>query len=129
MENASRSLIFHQGYDPLGFWPASTLLSALPVVTLFFVLVKLKKPVWVSAFAGLLVAMGAASLVFRMPTPLVAAAAGQGLLFGLTRIAWIVVASIFLYNVAVETGQFEVMKQSIAGLSADRRIQVILIAF
>ena len=53
----------------------------------------------------------------------------NGFVFGFFRIAWIVIASIYLYNVAVETGQFEVMKQSIAGLSSDKRIQVILIAF
>ena len=52
-----------------------------------------------------------------------------GVVFGLIRIAWIIVASIFLYHVAVETGQFQVMKESIAALSTDRRIQLILIAF
>jgi len=52
-----------------------------------------------------------------------------GFVFGLLRISWIIVASIFLYNIAVETGQFQVMKESIAGLSSDKRLQLILIAF
>ena len=52
-----------------------------------------------------------------------------GFIFGLLRIAWIVIASIFLYNIAVETGQFEVMKESIAALSSDKRLQLVLIAF
>jgi len=59
----------------------------------------------------------------------VAAACVHGFIFGVLRIAWIVIASIFLYNVAVETGQFQVMKESIAALSADRRLQLVLIAF
>ena len=64
-----------------------------------------------------------------MPAGMVAAASLNGFVFGFFRIAWIVIASIYLYNVAVETGQFQVMKESIAGLSSDRRLQVILIAF
>ena len=64
-----------------------------------------------------------------MPAVLVGTAAVHGVIFGLMRIAWIVVASIFLYNVACETGQFEVMKDSIAGLSSDKRLQLVLIAF
>src|SRR5205814_538173 len=74
-------------------------------------------------------AAGLALAVFRMPPVLVATAAGHGVIFGLLRIAWIIVASIFLYNVAVETGQFQVMKESIAGLSSDKRLQLVLIAF
>src|SRR4051794_1509507 len=114
-------MVWAQGYDPLGFWPLSTLASALPVVTLFFFLLKLRARVWVSALAGMLMAVALALALFRMPAPLVAAAAGHGVVFGFFRIAWIIVGSLFLYNVAVETGQFEVMKDSIAGLSADRR--------
>ena len=53
----------------------------------------------------------------------------HGVVFGLIRIAWIIVASLFLYQVAVETGQFQVMKESIAALSTDKRIQLILVAF
>ena len=118
-----------QNYDPLGSWPLSTLIAALPVLTLFFVLVVLKKRVWVSALSGMLVAVGLALLVFRMPVALVGTAALHGVIFGLLRIAWIIIASMFLYNVAVETGQFQVMKDSIASLSADKRLQLILIAF
>ena len=89
----------------------------------------LKKRVWVSALSGLLVAVALALLVFGMPAVLVATAAGHGFIFGMMRIAWIVVASIFLYNVASTTGQFQVMKDSIAGLSSDKRLQLVLIAF
>ena len=77
----------------------------------------------------MLVAITVARAVFGMPTAFIGNAAVLGIVFGLTRIAWIIVASIFLYNIAVETGQFEVMKQSIAALSSDRRLQAVLIAF
>jgi lactate permease len=118
-----------QSYDPLGSWPLSTLVSALPVLTLFFFLVVLRRRVWVCALAGLTVAVGLALAVMRMPAPLVLAAAGHGFVFGVFRIAWIIVASMFLYNVACATGQFQVMKDSIAALSSDKRLQLVLIAF
>jgi lactate permease len=118
-----------QNYDPIGSWPLSTLLAALPVVTLFFVLVVVKRKVWESAFAGFLMAVAIAMFVFDMPANLVAWSAVHGAVFGLFRIAWIIIASIFLYHVAVETGQFQVMKDSIAALSSDRRLQAVLIAF
>ena len=122
-------MTWSQDYDPLHAWPLLTLVSALPVVTLFFALIVLRTRVWIAALAGFLVAVGVAWLVFGMPAAMVAGSGVLGFLFGLLRIAWVIVASIFLYDIAVETGQFQVMKESIAGLSADKRLQVILIAF
>ena len=118
-----------QNYDPLHNWILSTIVAAIPVLTLFFVLVVLKARVWLSALCGMVAAILLAIFVFGMPVTLVAAAAGHGVIFGLIRIAWIIIASIFLYNIACETGQFQVMKDSIAGLSGDKRLQLILIAF
>src|SRR4051794_32208196 len=117
-------MTWQQVYDPVNSWILSTAVSALPVLTLFFVLVALRKSVWVSAFCGFLMAVMLALVVFRMPALMVAAAALHGVIFGIFRIAWIVVASMFLYNVAVETGQFQVMKDSIAGLASDKRLQL-----
>ncbi len=122
-------MTWNQNYDPLGWWPLSTLVSALPVVTLFFVLLVLRRRVWTSALCGFVMAVVLATAVFRMPAPLLAAAGANGIVFGFFRIAWIIIASIYVYNVAVETGQFQVMKESIAGVSSDRRLQVVLIAF
>src|SRR4051812_14408363 len=118
-----------QDYDPLHFWPLSTLVAALPVLTLFFVLLVLRARVWVAALAGAMAAVVLGLVVFEMPATLVGGAFALGVQFGLWRIAWIIVASIFLYEVAVETGQFRVMKETIAALSSDRRLQLILVAF
>jgi lactate permease len=122
-------MTWQQNYDPMGLWPLSTAISALPVLTLFFVLLVLKKRAWIAALSGMAMAIVLAALVFRMPVPLIAAASLNGFVFGFFRIGWIIIASIFLYNIAVETGQFQVMKESIAGVSSDQRIQLILIAF
>ncbi len=118
-----------QNYNPLGYWPVSTALAALPVLTLFFVLLVLKKSVWMAALSGMVMAVALAALVIQMPVSLVSNAALLGFVFGFFQIAWIVIGSIFLYNVALETGQFEVMKESIAALSRDVRLQMVLIAF
>ncbi len=118
-----------QDYNPTGIWQLSTLVSALPVLTLFFVLLVLKKRVWVAALSGMVAAMVLALTAFGMPAVLIGVSCLHGIIFGLLRIAWIIVASIFLYNIAVEAGQFQVMKESIAGLSSDKRLQLILIAF
>src|SRR5258708_1340068 len=112
-----RMAIWSQDYDPLRSWPLSTLIAALPVLTLFFVLLVLRARVWVAALAGAMMAVVLALVIFGMPARLVGGAFALGVQFGLWRIAWIIVASIFLYEVAVETGQFRVMKDSIAALS------------
>ena len=99
------------------------------MLTLFFVLIVLKKRVWIAALSGMLMAVLLAAAVFQMPASMIANASLHGFVFGFLRIAWIIIASIFLYNVAVETGQFQVMKESIAALSSDQRLQAVLIAF
>ncbi len=116
-----------QDYDPLHFWPLSTLAAALPLCTFFFVLLYVKKRVWKAALSGLLAAIIVALVVFRMPPLLIGVSAVLGILIGWLRIAWILIASIFLYNITLATGQFEVMKESFARLTRDRRIQVIVV--
>ena len=120
---------WNQNYSPLSHWLLSTVVSAFPVLTLFFILLVLKKRVWVAALGGMIMAILLAGVVFHMPAMLVSQATLLGFVFGFLRIAWIIIASIFLYHIAVDTGQFQIMKESIATLSSDQRIQVILIAF
>ena len=118
-----------QSYDPFGHWWLSTLVAALPIIVLFSLLAGFKvKPHW-CAIAGALTAIAVAILFFKMPLVLAAMSFGYGVAFGLLKIAWIVLAAVYLYDISVETGQFEIMKESIAGITADRRLQVLLVAF
>jgi len=116
-----------QDYDPLHFWPLSTLAAALPLCTFFFVLLRLKKRVWKAALCGLLAGVVLAHAVFGMPLHLIGVSALLGMLIGWLRIAWILVASIYLYNITLATGQFDLMKESIARFTRDKRVQVIVV--
>src|SRR5918911_913915 len=118
-----------QVYDPLGAWWLSTLVAALPVVVLLGLLAVFRvKPHW-AALAGAMTALVCASWVFGMPWRLSAASLAYGAAFGVLKIAWIVVAAVFLYDVTVYTGQFEIMKSSVAHITEDRRLQALLVAF
>jgi lactate permease len=118
-----------QIYDPLGHWWLSTLVAALPMVVLFGLLAGLKvKPHW-CAIAGAATAVAVAIVFFKMPPLLAGLSFGYGVAFGVLKIAWIVLAAVYLYDISVETGQFEIMKESVAGITADRRLQVLLVAF
>ena len=118
-----------QVYDPLGHWWLSTLVAALPIVVLFSLLAGLRvKPHW-CAIAGAGTAMLVGILVFHMPLILAGSAFCYGVAYGILKIAWIVLAAVYLYDISVETGQFEIMKESIAGITPDRRLQVLLVAF
>jgi len=118
-----------QIYDPFGHWWLSTLVAALPIFVLFGLLAGLKvKPHW-CAIAGAGTAILVAIVVFHMPVALAAMSFVYGVAFGVLKIAWIVLAAVYLYDISVETGQFEIMKESVAGITADRRLQVLLVAF
>jgi len=118
-----------QNFNPLGNTLLSTLAAAIPVCTLFFFLAVLRLHAWKAAVFAFIAAVLVALAVFRMPAIMVAGAVADGLVFGWFRIAWIVVAAVFVYDVAVESGEFEILKRSIGDISQDRRLQVLLIAF
>lgn len=118
-----------QVYDPLGMPWLSTLAAALPIVLLFFTLGVLQRPAYKAALYGLLGALGVGILIYGMPLRAAGAAAAYGIAFGLFPIGWIVFNAVFLYNLTVFSGTFEIVKSSVAHLSADRRIQVLLVAF
>lgn len=103
--------------------------AAIPVCVLFFFLAVRRSPAWRAAVYGLIAAVAVALLVFRMPAHMVVGAVADGLVFGWFRIAWIVVAAVFVYDISVESGQFAIVKRSIGEISDDRRLQVLLIAF
>jgi lactate permease len=118
-----------QNFNPLGNTVLSTAAAALPVCTLFYFLAVRRTAAWKSAVYAFVAAVVVALAVFRMPLVMVGGAVADGLVFGWFRIAWVVVAAVFVYDISVESGQFEIVKQSIGNISEDRRLQVLLIAF
>lgn len=122
-------MTWSHNYDPLNNLVLSSLVAALPVVTLLGLLAFWHVRAHIAAFAGLVMALLVAVFVFQMPAQLALTASGLGAVFGLFPIGWIVLNAIFIYQISVETGQFEVLKKQIAGLAGDRRIQALLIAF
>jgi lactate permease len=117
-----------QIYDPFNSPTLSTLVAASPVVVLLGLLV-VGVAAHRAAMAGLLTAMGVAICGFGMPIKSALGAAGMGACFGLLPIGWIVLPAVFLFHLTVRTGQFEIVKRSVAAVSPDRRIQALLIAF
>jgi lactate permease len=121
-------MTWSQNYSPVGGIGMSALLATLPVVTLLGLLA-LHLRAHLAALASLLVAIGVAVFVYHMPSSLALASAGYGAVYGLFPIGWIILNAIFIYQLSVETGQFAVVQNQIAGVSGDRRIQALLIAF
>jgi len=118
-----------QVYDPLGHWWLSTLIAALPIIVLLGLLAGFKVKAHLCAVAGAATAVLVAILVFKMPSLLAVSSFFYGSAFGLLKIVWIVIAAVFLYDISVETGQFEIMKHSVAAITPDRRLQLLLVAF
>jgi lactate permease len=120
--------MWQQDYDPLGSFALSTGLAALPIVALLGLLV-LGWAAHRAAVAGLAIALLTAILGFGMPATTALAAAANGACFGLLPIGWIVLSAVFLFHLTVRAGQFDIVKQSVADLSPDRRMQALMIAF
>lgn len=118
-----------QVYDPTGSAILSTVVAAVPIVVLLVLLGVFEIPAQWAALAGLVTATLVSIVFFGMPVLDALATVVYGGAFGLLPIGWIVLAAVFLYNLTVETGQFEIVKSSVAALSPDRRIQTLLIAF
>jgi lactate permease len=118
-----------QVYDPAGHWWLSTLIAALPIIVLLGLLAGFKVRAHLCAIAGAATAVIVAILAFKMPAVLAVSSFFYGSAFGLLKIVWIVIAAVFLYDISVATGQFEIMKQSVAAITPDRRLQLLLVAF
>jgi lactate permease len=122
-------LAWTQNYVPVGSLLTSALIASLPVVVLLGALAFFHIKAHYAAILGLVLAWLIAVFVYGMPASTASAAAGYGAAFGLLPIGWIVLNAIFVYDLTVKTGKFEVVKETIGGLAGDRRIQVLLIAF
>ena len=120
---------WEQNYVPAGNLLVSALIAAIPVVILLGMLGFLHAKAHVAALLGLAASLLIAIVVYGMPVQTAGAAALMGAAFGLFPICWIVIGAIFLYDITVHTGKFEIVKETILGLASDRRVQVLLIAF
>ena len=119
-----------QSYTPHGWpWWASAAMAALPVVVLFCSLALAKTSAPRAALAGAAVALLVSWLWVGMPLRMAVGSFALGALVGLLPIGWIVFSALLLYQIAVDSGQFEIMKRSIGRLTSDRRLQVLMIAF
>jgi lactate permease len=132
--------MYHQNYNPLGNVTLSTIVAAIPIVTLLYFIalhphrdkrgirhLGISAPY--AAFYGVVAAFLVSCVAFRMPFKSAFSAFAYGGLAGFLGIIWIVLAAMFLYTMTVVTGKFEIVKESIIHISFDRRLQVLLIAF
>lgn len=122
-------MTWQMNVDPLGNIGLSALVAAIPILFLFWALAIKRMKGHFAAMGGTGLAVLIAVLVFKMPLDLAALATLYGGAFGLFPVCWIVITALFIYNMSVETGQFEVIKNSLASISDDRRLQALLIAF
>lgn len=118
-----------QNFNPLGNIGLSALVAAIPIFYLFWALAVKRMKGHVAGLSTVLLALLVAIIVYQMPVSLAVTGTINGMLFGLFPIGWIVIAAVFLYNLTVKTGQFEIIKDSIATITEDRRLQALLIAF
>jgi lactate permease len=122
--------MWQHNYEPLGgSLVLSAPVAALPIVVLFLMLGVLRAPAWKAAGSALITALVVAVGVYGMPAGLAVISTLYGAAYGLFPIAWIVFASIMLYRLAVDTGKFEIIKDSVGSLTDDRRLQAMFIAF
>jgi len=120
---------WYQVYNPAGQAWLSTLIAALPIVALLGGLAFLKLKAHVAALTGLFSSLLISALIFRMPVSKAFMSAGFGAVYGLFPIGWIILNAIFLYELCQEKGAIQVLRENMAGITSDRRLQLLLIAF
>src|SRR6202158_5695974 len=121
--------MWNQIYNPLGNAALSTVAAAIPVVTLLVLIASGKVKAHIAAVVALIVANIIAIFIYTMPAAMSVKASLLGVVVGFFPIGWIVLNVIFLYRITVETGRFELLKRAIGGVTEDRRLQLLLIAF
>jgi lactate permease len=117
-----------QETNPLDNVALSALVAAVPVVFIFFLLIRKMKG-YLASLLTMILAIILAVLVYQMPLKLALASALHGALYGLFPICWIIIGAVFLFNVTVKSGNFEIIKNFMASITPDRRLQALLIAF
>jgi lactate permease len=114
--------------DPFNNIGLSALVAAIPVIVIFWLLIKKVKG-YIASLITVLLAIVLAVAVYSMPVTLALLSALHGALYGLFPICWVIIGAVFLFNVTVKSGQFEIVKNFMASITPDRRLQALLIAF
>ncbi len=118
-----------QSLDPLNNLSLSLLIAIIPIVFIFWTLIIRKMKGYQAAVLTTLITIIIAIVVYGMPAKLALLSTAHGALYGLFPICWIIIPAVFLFNITVKSGQFEVIKYYMSGITADRRLQALLIAF
>jgi lactate permease len=121
--------MWNQIYNPLGNAALSTVAAAIPVVTLLVLIASGKVKAHIAAIIAVVLTNLIAIFIFTMPAGMSIRASVLGIVSGFFPIGWIVLNVIFLYQLTVATGQFELLKRAVGGVTEDRRLQLLLIAF
>ncbi|HWB99793.1 MAG TPA: lactate permease LctP family transporter [Bryobacteraceae bacterium] len=122
--------MWQQNYTPLaGSLGLSALFASIPIFALLYLLGVKRKPAWMAALVGLAAAVAVSAGLYGMPAGKIVGAISYGAAFGLFPIGWVVFSAIFLYRITLESGKFEIVKDSVGNLTHDRRLQALLIAF
>ena len=128
-------MVWTQVYDPLekmmgsSGYLLSALVAGIPLYILFYMLAVKRAAGHKAAFCGTLAAVLLAIAAWHMPVGLAINATVKGAAFGLFPIVWIIITAVWIYNMTVESGEFEIIKNSLASMTDDRRLQAIFIAF
>jgi lactate permease len=122
--------MWQQNYTPIaGSLFLSALVAALPIVVLLFLIGIFRKPAWMASLAGLTATIVLALGVYGMPFNTLLGSIGYGAAFGLLPIGWVVFTAILLYRVTLESGRFDILKDSVGHLTDDGRLQMLIVAF
>jgi lactate permease len=121
--------MFSQVYNPLNSTLLSALVAAIPIIVLLGAIAFLRMKAHIAALLGLIASLAVAIFVFGMPARMAGVSAVFGVAYGLMPIGWIILNVIFLYQLTVEKGYFDILKSSIGAVTRDRRLQLLLIAF
>ena len=122
--------MWQQNYTPIAnSLVLSALIAAVPLVVLLFLIGIRRKPAWIAALSGLAATILLALVVYRMPAGVLFSSVAYGATFGLFPIGWVVFSAILLYRVTLESGRFEILKDSVGHLTDDGRLQMMLVAF
>ena len=115
--------------DPFNNIAWSALVAAVPILFIFWALIVKKMKGYMASLLAILIAFAIAIIIYKMPVKLALLSTANGALYGLFPICWIVITAVFLFNITVKSGQFEIIKHFMASITSDRRLQALLIAF